>query len=309
MLVIDDSTCGDVYHELIRRCCASNGPFKCSRVGEARDIGQCCLVISDQSRFLFSHHIRRVNPFFAMMEAAWVLSGSRSLAPMEFVIRRYRDFSDDGETLNGAYGHRMSYKFGVNQIEAAIRALSWDQDTRRVYLSIFSADDLLSNSKDIPCNVGVDLKIRNNGLDFVTFNRSNDAFLGVPYDVFTFRCLQRFIAKSVGVDVGRYTHVSTCMHLYKKDWERALKISEAGPSNVSAEVGYDVVDAIICNSGEISELRFDDISVEWLRRMFLALRKLRIDRDVKGALAQMPDTAIGRLASHWMTSTYVKKHN
>src|SRR5260370_41880706 len=51
--------------------------------------------------------------------------------------------------------------------------------------------------------------------------RSNDAWLGLPYDVFTFTRIQAYVAAAVGVEPGRYTHTVGSLHLYERDWERA----------------------------------------------------------------------------------------
>ncbi len=56
--------------------------------------------------------------------------------------------------------------------------------------------------------------------------RSNDAWLGVPYDVIQFSMLQTAMAAELDAAVGSYTHMSHSMHLYKKDWVRAEALIE-----------------------------------------------------------------------------------
>ena len=89
---------------------------------------------------------------------------------------------------------------------------------------MYSPDDLNKNSKDIPCNTTIYLKIKDNKLDITILNRSNDLYLGVPYNVFVFYLLQLYIAEKVNSDIGTQTHFTDSLHLYTKDLEKVEKI-------------------------------------------------------------------------------------
>ena len=102
---------------------------------------------------------RGFNPVFALIEAAWMISGRNDLQSLQNVIRNFGKFSDDGNTLNGAYGYRLRHEFNVDQIDAAVIELNRTADSRRVVLSIYGAQDVGSNSNDIPCNTQVLLRI------------------------------------------------------------------------------------------------------------------------------------------------------
>jgi len=51
--------------------------------------------------------------------------------------------------------------------------------------------------------------------------RSNDVWLGMPYDIWCFTCIQILIAQELGVEVGSYIHQPGSLHLYEKNWEKA----------------------------------------------------------------------------------------
>ena len=59
--------------------------------------------------------------------------------------------------------------------------------------------------------------IRKDKLNLITTMRSNDAYLRMPYDLYTFTMLQEIMADKLGIDVGTYTHVVNSLHIYKKD--------------------------------------------------------------------------------------------
>jgi len=64
--------------------------------------------------------------------------------------------------------------------------------------------------------------------------RSNDAFLGLPHDVFAFTFLQEIIARSVGVELGLYKHAVGSLHLYDKHQAKAKQfLNEAWQATIS----------------------------------------------------------------------------
>ena len=52
-----------------------------------------------------------------------------------------------------------------------------------------------------------------------THMRSNDAYLGLPHDVFSFTMLQEIAARELGVGLGEYTHSVASLHLYHDEPE------------------------------------------------------------------------------------------
>jgi thymidylate synthase len=73
------------------------------------------------------------------------------------------------------------------------------------------------SKKDIPCTLSVQFVLRQERLYAITTMRSNDLWLGFPYDVFCFSTLQRLFAYTLGVDVADYVHNVGSMHLYTRD--------------------------------------------------------------------------------------------
>jgi thymidylate synthase len=57
-------------------------------------------------------------------------------------------------------------------------------------------------------------------LNLAVYMRSNDAYLGLPHDLFCFTLLQELIALKTNLPLGIYTHYATSMHAYEKDVEK-----------------------------------------------------------------------------------------
>lgn len=194
-----------------------------SRLGKFVDLGHVSVEL-DQGERLCLLEGRGFNPVFALVETAWLISGREDLAPLSSVLAHYEQYSDDGQKLNGAYGFRLRSYFGVDQIDKAIESLRKFPSSRRVTLSLYSVSDLGSPSKDIPCNTQVMLRIEAGRLAMTVINRSNDLWLGVPYNWFAFRGLQQQIAVELEMPIGVQRHISTCMHLYERDFEKARHV-------------------------------------------------------------------------------------
>ena len=47
--------------------------------------------------------------------------------------------------------------------------------------------------------------------------RSNDVWMGFPYDVFQFTCMQILMSMELGVEIGTYTHIAGSLHLYERN--------------------------------------------------------------------------------------------
>lgn len=65
--------------------------------------------------------------------------------------------------------------------------------------------------------------------------RSNDAFKGLPHDVFAFTMLQEIMAMKLGVELGAYHHSVGSLHLYDTEKNKAKKYLHEGfqPTNLN----------------------------------------------------------------------------
>lgn len=58
--------------------------------------------------------------------------------------------------------------------------------------------------------------------------RSNDAYLGLPHDIFAFTMLQEIVARSLKVEVGWYKHAVGSLHLYSVNTSQAQTYIDEG---------------------------------------------------------------------------------
>jgi len=137
---------------------------------------------------------------------------------ISYYVQRYEKESDDNKSVYGGYGPRLfSTKRGgrtIDQIANVVNLLKRNPDTRRAVVQLFDAADIADHHIEIPCTCTLQFMIRHKRLHMFTSMRSNDAFFGLPHDVFAFTMLQEMLARSLDIDVGRYKHFVGSLHLY-----------------------------------------------------------------------------------------------
>jgi hypothetical protein len=195
----------------------SQGLPACSRgINTIRLNGPLSTVyVNPMERVLFDQH-RNANPFFHLIEALWILSGSNTAALPGLMLPSLLNYSDNGRTFHGAYGYRLAHAFGFDQLETVIHLLQKKPDTRQAVLSIWHPElDLGAGTKDTPCNDMIMLDIVDEALNMTVCNRSNDAIWGAyGANAVQFSVLQEWLASSIGVGVGYYVQQSNNLHIY-----------------------------------------------------------------------------------------------
>jgi hypothetical protein len=175
-------------------------------------------ILHQPSNRVLFNPTRDANPFFHLFESLWMLAGRNDVGYVAKFVPRMRDFSDDGKTLNGAYGYRWRGAEGGDQIIEVIRQLKDDPKTRRSVISMWFRDDLFSTSLDKPCNTHIYFRIVKDRLDMTVCNRSNDIIWGLyGANAVHLSMLQELIAFGVGIEVGVYRHLSNNFHMYPKN--------------------------------------------------------------------------------------------
>lgn len=172
-------------------------------------------VIEDPTHNILKSPIRNMPVRYAVGELLWYLSGSNRLDDIKKYSKAWENLSDDGETINSAYGYRIFEEFGFDQWEYVKDKLRQDPNSRQAVIHIKDPD--FHPTKDLPCTVCLQYLIRDGKLHATTYMRSNDIWLGFPYDVFSFTCLQILMAFELGVEIGTYTHIAGSLHLYSRD--------------------------------------------------------------------------------------------
>lgn len=206
-----DDLMRSVMKQVQRGACI--GPSK----GAARELLGAMLELTNP-RARLSRTESRGKLFSCLGELCWYLAGSNKLDFIAYYISEYRKFAD-GDRIYGGYGPRLLNWGGLNQLEKVTEYLRAKLDSRQAVIQLFDRHDIIEPHKDVPCTCTLQFMRRDGRLHMVTHMRSNDAFKGLPHDVFCFTMLQELISRDLALALGPYKHSVGSLHLYDKDRE------------------------------------------------------------------------------------------
>lgn len=226
-------TLDDVLRKLYPRLIASRNRPAATR-GQTREVLGALIELTDPRARLSRSETRAVT-YTGLGELLWYLSRGNQLSFIQYYLPRYESESDDGETVYGGYGPRLFNHRGVDQIRNVTERLRGPGSTsRRAVVQLFDAEDLAGKHREIPCTTTLQFFVRSKRLHLLTTMRSNDAWIGLPHDIFCFTMLQEIVARTLGVGLGRYRHFAGSMHLYEDDIAKAEKYVSEGVQSTTA---------------------------------------------------------------------------
>ena len=196
------------------------------RNGQTRELLHSFMTIENPRQRWVQGRRPPLSISFALAELVWIMQGEDRSDIINFWNPSLPRYAGKGDTYYGAYGKRIRSHFGFDQLKSAYDALQNCPESRQVVIQIYDAktDFPIENGRprneDIPCNVCSLLKIRNNHLEWTQVLRSNDIFLGLPYNFVQFMSLQEIVAGWLNLEVGTYNHYSDSLHLYANDKKR-----------------------------------------------------------------------------------------
>lgn len=199
-----------------------HGEFSFPRGLEIKEVlaYSACLE-NPRQRYIFNPE-RKMSIFYAIGEEMWYLSGDNSVDFISYYSKVWRNMSDDGKTLNSAYGHRIFSGehplIPFNQFFEVKNKLRKDPDSRQAIINLHTPTNKLT--KDSVCTLTLQFLIRNNKLNMIANMRSNDGVFGTTFDIYAFTIFQEMLALELGVELGKYYHSAGSFHIYKKHYQK-----------------------------------------------------------------------------------------
>ena len=222
---LQTETLDDAMRLTIELILSSGEPIKPSK-GSAKELFGVTVEITNPLARI-SRTETRGKPFSCLGELCWYLAGSNELDFIEYYIPAYRKSAEEG-VIFGGYGPRLFNWEGLNQFEKVADLLRKKPDSRQAVIQLFDADDLLEDHEDVPCTCTLQFMLRQGRLHLITYMRSNDAYLGLPHDVFCFTMLQEIMARKLSAEIGTYKHTVGSMHLYNRNIPSAKRFLDEG---------------------------------------------------------------------------------
>lgn len=189
---------------------------------ETREILGAQLYLRDPAMCIVGYPARRLNYTFMCAEALWLSMGLNRvdlIRPYNHSLGKFA--ADPGAShFQGAYGPRI-----IDQIDYVVDTLTKDPDSRQAIISIWRPRPRAS--ADIACTISMQFFNRDDHLHMHTYMRSQDIWLGTPYDIFTFTFIQSLVAYRLDLDAGSYTHTMGSLHLYERDFGGARRVLDS----------------------------------------------------------------------------------
>ena len=213
MLITADSA-DELFEKVVSAL--SDNPVEDSKM--AYELVNANLQLTNPTKNTMCNCIRKMPLRYAIGELLWYNSCNPSWKAIYPYSKFWKGISDNGSTVNSNYGWCIRKKYGFDQWEMVKKLLQENTNSRHAIIHIKEARNLIDNpTKDLNCTIALQFLLRNNKLDLIVTMRSNDIWLGLPYDLFNFTCMQIQMAMELGVEVGTYYHNAGSLHIYKED--------------------------------------------------------------------------------------------
>ncbi len=274
-MYIKKDTLDDLLRKILKLLLDKGKPVKSTKGSNKEYIGILLELENPLARL--SRSESKGTLFSCLGELFWYMSKSDDASFIDYYIPDYgKKFSDDGgKTIYGAYGKRLFAMRKHDQVSNIIKLLKDKPSSRRAVIQLFDAEDIGSEQhRDIPCTCTLQFLVRDKKLHLIVNMRSNDAFLGLPHDIFCFTMIQEMIAKSLNTNMGSYRHFVGSLHLYDKDVEKAKKFISEGhqekiemPSMPNIDP-FEELDKVLCYASKIriegkKNQNFNGVSDYW----------------------------------------------
>ena len=193
-------------------------------------------------------------------ELLWILSGDTNIDYLKKNgVKIWNEWADSDGNLGPVYGEQWRKwttkdKKSIDQIKQAIEMIKHNPNSRRIIISAWNVGEL-NEMALMPCHAFFQFYVNKGKLSCQLYQRSADAFLGVPFNISSYSLLTCMIAQVCDLEPGEFIWTGGDCHLYLNHIEQA-KIQ------VNREPLKSPV--LIMNSEikSIDDFRYEDISIQ-----------------------------------------------
>ncbi|EKD73985.1 MAG: hypothetical protein ACD_45C00118G0006 [uncultured bacterium] len=154
-----------------------------------------------------------------MHELLWFLNGDTNTHYLhKNNVTIWDEWADQHGDLGPIYGKQWR-AWGaadgkmIDQMSNLIMQIKQNPDSRRLIVSAWNVGEL-SKMKLPPCHLLFQFYVVNKKLSCQLYQRSADAFLGVPFNIASYSLLTYMVAQQCDLDVGEFIWTGGDCHLY-----------------------------------------------------------------------------------------------
>ena len=169
---------------------------------------------------------KRIHTHSVVHELLWFLRGETNVRSLqEAGVRIWNEWTDDAGELGPVYGKqwrswRNPHGATVDQIANLVAQLRANPSSRRHLVSAWNAGELELMALP-PCHVMFQLYVDANRLSCQMYQRSADAFLGLPFGIASYALLTHMLAHTLSLRGGELIIALGDVHLYLNHIDQA----------------------------------------------------------------------------------------
>ncbi len=159
-------------------------------------------------------------------ELLWFLAGDTNVKYLnENGVSIWDEWADAKGNLGPVYGKQWRSWEGLNgevidQITDVVNQLKTNPDSRRLIVSAWNVGELKQMAL-MPCHALFQFYVADGKLSCQLYQRSADAFLGVPFNIASYALLTMMMAQVTNLQPGEFVHTFGDVHLYNNHIEQA----------------------------------------------------------------------------------------
>jgi thymidylate synthase len=158
-------------------------------------------------------------------ELLWFLSGDTNIRYLhENKVTIWDEWADAAGNLGPVYGKQWrAWETAdgriIDQMSELVKQIKTNPDSRRLIVNAWNVGDLTKMALP-PCHLLFQFYVANKKLSCQLYQRSCDAFLGVPFNIASYALLTHMIAQQCDLELGEFIWTGGDCHIYSNHREQ-----------------------------------------------------------------------------------------
>lgn len=249
----------EAYHQLLRHI-LNTGVRKTDRTGTGT-----LSCFGYQMRFNLEDGFpmvttKKLHTRSIIHELLWFIQGSTNIQYLkENGVSIWDEWADEKGELGPVYGKQWRSWSGpdgkvIDQLSDVIAEIKKNPDSRRLIVSAWNVAELPQMAL-MPCHTLFQFYVVEGKLSCQLYQRSADAFLGVPFNIASYALLTLMVAQVTGLSCGEFIHTFGDVHLYANHLQQAqIQLSRTPYALPTMKINPAVTD--------IFSFRYEDFTLE-----------------------------------------------